>query len=151
MARALAPTPHRIALCALARYLNPPDADDLDALDASASFARPDPFLGPGERRALSRLLADECASADGFEEPTARDFHAFLDARSRALGANPARPLDPSEPVAAFLREIDDDDDDGDDDRPRDDVVDHLRGRPKSDDGPPPPPGHTHSRPRRW
>ena len=140
MARALAPTPHRIALCALARYLNPPDADDLDALDASASFARPDPFLGPGERRALSRLLADECASADGFEEPTARDFHAFLDARSRALGANPARPLDPSEPVAAFLREIDDDDDD-DDDRPRDDVVDHLRGRPKSDDGPSPPP----------
>ena len=141
MARALAPTPHRIALCALARYLNPPDADDLDALDASASFARPDPFLGPGERRALSRLLADECASADGFEEPTARDFHAFLDARSRALGANPARPLDPSEPVAAFLREIDDDDDDDDDDRPRDDVVDHLRGRPKSDDGPSPPP----------
>ena len=106
MARVYAPTPHRIALCSLARYLN--DDDDEEAEGATR---RSTTRLGPRDRRRLARLLmeltsethptanattagrSEAESGGGGFREPALGAFKATLDARSRADGAPPARP----------------------------------------------------------
>lgn len=119
MTHVYSPTPHRIALCALARYLSRDDDDedqaesilqvnDDDERDVanlnnnnnrnngSGFFSardRPRTRLGPRDRRRLARLLMEEMTAVDGFREPSIRDFKARLDAFSRAGGAPPAKP----------------------------------------------------------
>ena len=95
MAQVYSPTPHRIALCALARHLNYHPEDEDVELEGRARRDDGTRVLRARDRHALSRLLMEEATSTDGFREPTLRAFQSRLDAFSRADGAPPAFPDD--------------------------------------------------------
>ena len=97
MAATYSPTPHRIALCALARYLDDADDDDDDDDDDARdgdgekdARRRRRTRLGPSDRRALARALMRACEDASDLLEPDLRTFKRSLDAESRASGAPP-------------------------------------------------------------
>ena len=95
MAQVYSPTPHRIALCALARHLNYHPEDEDVELEGRARRDDGTRVLRARDRHALSRLLMEEATSTDGFREPTLRALQSRLDAFSRADGAPPAFPDD--------------------------------------------------------
>ena len=95
MAQVYSPTPHRIALCALARHLNYHPEDDDVELEGRARRDDGTRLLRARDRHALSRLLMEEATSTEGFREPALRAFNPRLDAFSRADGAPPAFPDD--------------------------------------------------------
>lgn len=95
MAQVYSPTPHRIALCALARHLNYHPEDDDVELEGRARRDDGTRLLRARDRHALSRLLMEEATSTEGFREPALRAFQSRLDAFSRADGAPPAIPDD--------------------------------------------------------
>ena len=87
-------------------------------------------------------MTASGGLQSDASRAVYSEDVVTYVDASDASEWADRALGDGPVGLVSAVAGESDeDDDDDVHDDRPRDDVVDHLRGRPKSDDGPSPPP----------
>ena len=100
MAQVYSPTPHRVALCALARYLvhsharderaaerlgvSPEQASRLDrpsrrAVDPSTGDRLGPCVLGPADARRLAAVLMREASRSDGFREPDLRAFRRSL------------------------------------------------------------------------
>ena len=100
MAQVYSPTPHRVALCALARYLvhsharderaaerlgvSPEQASRLDrpsrrAVDPSTGDRLGPCVLGPADARRLAAVLMREASRSDGFREPDLRAFRQSL------------------------------------------------------------------------
>jgi len=100
MAQVYSPTPHRVALCALARYLvhsharderaaerlgvSPEQASRLDrpsrrAVDPSTGDRLGPCVLGPADARRLAAVLMREASRFDGFREPDLRAFRQSL------------------------------------------------------------------------
>ena len=124
MAQVYSPTPHRVALCALARYLvhsharderaaerlgvSPEQASRLDrpsrrAVDPSTGDRLGPCVLGPADARRLAAVLMREASRSDGFREPDLRAFR-------RSLRRHPIL-------VREIHRHPEDDDDDEDED----------------------------------
>ena len=92
------PTPHRMALCALARYLG--TSRPLDAEASELRVREPPPScvrnLSESDWRLLSLVLMREATATERGREPSMRAFHATLDRISQAHGAPPAEPFPP-------------------------------------------------------
>ena len=98
------PTPHRMALCALARYLGTSRPFDAEASELRVREPPPSCVrnLSESDWRLLSLVLMEEATASEGRREPSMRAFHASLDRFSRARGAPPAEPLPPPPHVEA-------------------------------------------------
>ena len=90
------PTPHRMALCALARYLGTSRPFDAEASELRVREPPPSCVrnLSESDWRLLSLVLMEEATATEGRREPSMRAFHATLDRFSQARGAPPAEPL---------------------------------------------------------
>ena len=100
------PTPHRMALCALARYLGTSRPFDAEASEPRVREPPPSCVrnLSESDWRLLSLVLMEEATASEGRREPSMRAFHATLDRLSQARGAPPAEAFPPPPDLEAAI-----------------------------------------------